>query len=184
MVKKTKRYIKILKNVFLVFGIDALRVLLWLVLKNIYRKDTIKSVYCRNLKKNVFIRVGDTDVVLMILMFCVECDDKGRKEYDIDLGNRDIEYIIDAGANIGLFALLYAEKYPNAKIICIEPDDDNFRVLSMNIAHNKNIIAINQGLWSKKTYLQVIDRNTGSWGYMVKETEQGGAYKQLQLLIF
>lgn len=182
---KIKRYSKIIVNIFRVFGFDGVRIIIWLVFGRIYTNN-VKKVYCKNLKRHIYVRAGSTDVILMVLMFCVDCDEDGRKEYGIDLGNREIKYIIDAGSNIGLFALLYQEKYPNAKIICIEPDRENFKVLKMNTEDNENIFAINKALWSKNVHLKIIDRRTGSWGFMVKELidkkEWGGANTVVQAI--
>jgi FkbM family methyltransferase len=59
--------------------------------------------------------------------------------------------VIDAGANLGSFVLLAAQKLNNTgKIYAIEPDNDNFEILSENIKINgfKNIEIIKKGLWS------------------------------------
>lgn len=178
---KIKRYMKIVVNIFKVFGFDAFRIFIWLAFDRAFHKKVVKSVYCRNLGKRVYIRVGSTDVILIVLMFCVDCDADGRREYDIDLGSSRIEYIIDAGSNIGLFSLLYAKKYPDAKIICIEPDEDNFRILSMNVSNNKNIILLNKGLWSSMTNLEIVDRDAESWGFVVKEVTGEGQKPELGL---
>lgn len=37
--------------------------------------------------------------------------------------------IVDAGANIGLASLFFANKYADAKIIAIEPEEHNFKIL-------------------------------------------------------
>jgi FkbM family methyltransferase len=44
--------------------------------------------------------------------------------------------IIDAGSNIGLSALYFKTVFPNARVICIEPDDENFDLLKLNIEAN------------------------------------------------
>ncbi|KAB8069427.1 S-adenosyl-L-methionine-dependent methyltransferase [Aspergillus leporis] len=46
-------------------------------------------------------------------------------------------FIVDAGANIGLFSLYMKEKYPLAKIIAFEPAPESFDALNRNLAlHN------------------------------------------------
>ena len=49
-------------------------------------------------------------------------------EYNIDFTFK-IERIIHAGGNIVLAAIYFANKYPNAKIISIEPEKDNFKII-------------------------------------------------------
>ncbi|RZL32363.1 MAG: FkbM family methyltransferase, partial [Pedobacter sp.] len=46
-------------------------------------------------------------------------------------------FIVDAGANIGTTLLYFKAFYPNATIIAIEPDKNNFRQLKLNIEQNK-----------------------------------------------
>lgn len=52
--------------------------------------------------------------------------------------------ILDAGAHKGYVAIPLAKKYPNARIISLEPDVTNYRYLKKNISINKinNIEAI------------------------------------------
>lgn len=53
--------------------------------------------------------------------------------------------IIDVGANIGVFSILTAKKFPEAAVIAIEPEKSNFEALKENIALSgaKNITAVN-----------------------------------------
>jgi FkbM family methyltransferase len=44
--------------------------------------------------------------------------------------------VIDIGANIGGYSLLLADKIPNARFICIEPDPELFHNLKYNISLN------------------------------------------------
>jgi FkbM family methyltransferase len=44
-----------------------------------------------------------------------------------------IEYIVDLGSNIGLSALLWSSLHPSARIVCVEPDEENFGLLQRNI---------------------------------------------------
>jgi len=93
--------------------------------------------------------------------------------YEIDF--EEPKVIIDAGANIGLFAVLMASRFPDAKIICIEPDAENFALLKENVSVYENIFCENCGLWNKNTKLRVYDKyNSGKWGIIVEEDVENG----------
>ena len=47
-------------------------------------------------------------------------------QYTTKLG-KDKKGIMDLGANIGLFSIKYAIKYPQATFIAVEPDKDNYK---------------------------------------------------------
>lgn len=79
--------------------------------------------------------------------------------------------IIDCGANIGLSAIYYANKYPQAKIIAIEPDQSNFNYLQKNTANYSNVICLNKAIWSERKQIQLIDIGTGNWSLQSKEVE-------------
>lgn len=57
-------------------------------------------------------------------------------------------FIIDGGSNIGISCLYFKMQYPNAKIICFEPDPNAFHLLAKNVAVNnlKDITLINAAL--------------------------------------
>lgn len=42
--------------------------------------------------------------------------------------------IIDGGGNIGLSAIWFALSFPQARILVLEPESENFRLLSRNVA--------------------------------------------------
>lgn len=58
-----------------------------------------------------------------------------RKIYDIEL--IDPKCIMDVGSNIGISVLYFANRYPNAAIICFEPSDIAYKFLEKNIIKNK-----------------------------------------------
>jgi FkbM family methyltransferase len=73
--------------------------------------------------------------------------------------------IVDAGANIGLTAVFYANKYPNATIIAIEPEAANFEMLKENTASYPNIIAQRVALWNMDCDLDILDPGDGLWDF-------------------
>lgn len=77
---------------------------------------------------------------------------------------------MDCGGNIGCAAVYFAKKYPTAQIYSVEPEKDNFKLLTFNAAFYDNIHPIKSALWSKETFIRVEDRGFGKWGFMTFET--------------
>ena len=75
--------------------------------------------------------------------------------------------VIDAGANIGLTSVFFANKYPDAKIFAIEPEESNIKILEKNIAAYKNISLIQAALWDSEGEISLLDPGIGNWGFMV-----------------
>lgn len=48
--------------------------------------------------------------------------------------NREPKVIIDLGAHVGIASLYFASKYPAAEFFCLEPDKENFELLSANLS--------------------------------------------------
>ncbi len=95
-----------------------------------------------------------------------------QQEYDFDI-SRAPKVIVDAGANIGLASIYFANKYPDAKIIAIEPEQSNFKLLEMNVSPYPNVIPVQAALWNKNEDINLIDPGLGKWGFM---TEIKNAY--------
>ncbi|MCA6434994.1 MAG: FkbM family methyltransferase [Bacteroidetes bacterium] len=64
-------------------------------------------------------------------------------------------FIIDAGANIGYTAVLFANWWPNATIVSIEPDLENYELTLLNTKKYTNIHVLHAGLWYKNAKLQI-----------------------------
>ena len=95
-----------------------------------------------------------------------------REEYRLPIENFQPKLILDCGANIGLSAIYFANKYPGAQIYAIEPEKETFAVLKYNTCFYENIHAINAGLWDKETFIRVENRGFGSLGWMTFETTE------------
>jgi FkbM family methyltransferase len=87
------------------------------------------------------------------------------------LGEIQPEYILDGGGNVGFAAALFAMVYPHAKIISVEPDRENFAMLTMNTLRYPNVHAVHAGLWDKNAHIGVKDME-GEWGYMFEEVSK------------
>ncbi|MBL7911001.1 MAG: FkbM family methyltransferase [Bacteroidia bacterium] len=63
--------------------------------------------------------------------------------------------VIDAGANIGCTAVLFANWWPDCKIISLEPDKENFELSLKNTEKYPNVTVVNCGLWNKDVQLKI-----------------------------
>lgn len=77
-------------------------------------------------------------------------------------------FIVDAGANVGYASIYFANRYPEAEIVAIEPDAANFQILCENVKPYPKIRPLRAGLWGKVGTLSV-DNSLGSWASTVAE---------------
>lgn len=91
-----------------------------------------------------------------------------RNEFDLLL-DFDPQIIIDGGAYVGFSSIYFTLKYPEATIFSVEAEEGNFKQLSLQTKHLKNIVPINKGLWNKNSFLKIVDNNLGNWGFSVEE---------------
>jgi len=60
---------------------------------------------------------------------------------------------------------VFAEAYPEATIVTLEPSTENFALLRRNVAPYKNIVPLNKALAPEPGRLVLKDRGTGQWGF-------------------
>ncbi len=85
------------------------------------------------------------------------------------------KYIIDGGGNIGLTACFFATKFPNATIVTIEPDTENYNLLQLNCKSYANIHTLQCGIWKNNTHLKIENTHVGNNAFTVTETNEAGA---------
>jgi hypothetical protein len=154
MYKKLKYHISIYKR----FG---LRAIYFFSISKVL-KNKLGPRYIAGIKYPIYLSNYNVDILTLFQIFFA-------KEYEIPY-NLSTRYIIDCGANIGLSAIYYANTYPFAKIIAIEPDKSNFKYLEINTAQYKNVICLNKAIWPHSAQMEIIDSGRGNWGLQTRET--------------
>lgn len=109
-----------------------------------------------HLGRAVWVRLNTTDISIYHQIFV-------DREYQLPL-SRAPRVIVDAGANTGFSALYFAQKYPEARIIAIEPEPSNLAVLRRNVDHSSQIEILDQALWHESTELDLFDPGAGRAG--------------------
>ena len=71
----------------------------------------------------------------------------------INTSSRQVDTIIDAGANIGLERLQFRHNHPEARIVAIKLDVKNFVLLRRNCGDDSQIELFNLALWSRPATL-------------------------------
>lgn len=89
------------------------------------------------------------------------------EDYIRKLGKKEI-IIIDAGSNVGIFSRLMLKENPMSKVFAIEPEENNYQLLKEN-TKNYSAEILRGGIWSHDCKLKVMARDTGDWGFVVKE---------------
>jgi FkbM family methyltransferase len=118
------------------------------------------------IKHPVHLRVRTTDVSLYKDLLLTE-------EYDLPLPHPP-RTIVDAGANVGIATVYYANKYPEAKIVAVEPEPTNYAALLKNIAPYPNVTAVNAALWDRNCQIHLgstgLDsKDCGKWAFQVTD---------------
>ena len=119
--------------------------------------------------KRIYLRWTSSDVNVYYHTFV-------EKEFFIPLKIQNSQTIIDAGANIGLTALLFHQEYPLSKIIAIEPEISNYKLLVKNTKEISNIIPLQKGLWSSSKHLRIENPENEKWAFRTKEVFDGEGY--------
>jgi FkbM family methyltransferase len=111
----------------------------------------------------VSIRIGTTDLATFKQVLV-------ERHYEFDKPDAP-RFIIDAGANIGLASVYFANRYPQAKIVSIEPETSNFEMLRKNTAAYPQITPLQAALWRKNEELFLFDSGHGNHGFQVGDAQ-------------
>jgi len=99
--------------------------------------------FSKELQQFISLRLGTSDLGVIVKVL-------GSHEYGFPFDGTP-KLIIDAGANIGISALYFAQRFPDAKIYAIEPEEGNFELLKKNCNGRPNIILKKAALWNHST---------------------------------
>jgi FkbM family methyltransferase len=66
----------------------------------------------------------------------------------------------------------FANRFPTASILALEPEAENFKLLQHNTSFYPKIEILQAAVWDKDTFIQVVDAGFGNRGFIVKECDQ------------
>lgn len=87
-------------------------------------------------------------------------------EYSIVPDSLAPKRIIDAGANAGFSARYFSNKWPDAEIVAIEPDRENFQMAERNTSCCPNVRVIMGGLACSVGHGEI--RNQSNWKFSLR----------------
>jgi FkbM family methyltransferase len=78
-----------------------------------------------------------------------------EEEYAL-LGIESPSVIVDLGANVGYSSAFFLSRFPNTKVISVEPESGNFRLCQFNLEHyGARSVLLHGGIWSESRWLAV-----------------------------
>jgi len=122
----------------------------------------------------VFVRLNTSDLTVFEEVFLL---DHFEMSFNVDLG-----LIVDGGANAGYVSVYFANRYPNAHIIAVEPEPSNCEILRRNTSRYPNVTVLQAAIWPKKMALEIENGEASKMGFRMRETElQEGTVEALTI---
>lgn len=136
------------------FGTKPLLFLLSKLLPNL--KNKCLTLHLQGYQNQVYFRHNTSDTKVLYQIFF-------ERQYSCIDDLKSPQLIVDCGANVGYASLYFLNKYPNAHIIAVEPDWENFKVCERNLApYRERVSLIRSGIWSHRTGLTVCQGEFGN----------------------
>ena len=108
--------------------------------------------------------------------------EQGRRlmKYHQKISQNHYSLIIDAGANIGASAMFFSKKYSNSFVFSIEPDEMNYRLLSLD-SIKLNCFNFHGAISSEDGELLLIDPGHSDWGFRTEKIKSNNVINSSSL---
>ena len=90
--------------------------------------------------------------------------------------------IIDGGAHIGCATVDFAQRYPDAQIIAVEPHRENFALLTENTRLYPNVRCLHGAIWPDQERLRIANPKADSWAFQCEPGGDVAGYRISDLL--
>jgi FkbM family methyltransferase len=85
--------------------------------------------------------------------------------------------IVDCGANVGYASAYFLTRFPEAHVVAIEPDPDNYSMCLTNLSpYGERVTLLRAGIWTHDAPLMVSRgqyRDGREWAAQVRECQKG-----------
>jgi FkbM family methyltransferase len=123
------------------------------------------QIYLRPVARKVVLRRQSTDMQCFMKVFIAH---EYHSPYSLSP-----QVIVDAGANIGMATLFFAQRYPQAHIVAIEPEASNFEMLKQNCQQLPNVTLFRGALWPEDRELKIMNPSADAWGFSISDDCNG-----------
>lgn len=161
---RIKHRLQKLRHYYVALGLKGVLVFIWAKVTG--TKPALKT-RVQGARHPICVRIGTTDTSVLRQVF-------KERQYDIPI-EVNPKLIIDAGANIGLASVFFANKYPNALIIAVEPEPSNFKILQRNVSAYPQIQALQAAVWNEDGQICLYDPGDGHHGFQTAASAESGA---------
>ena len=146
---------------------------------SIEKKDRIINLRRNNISFGL--RIGSSDFAVFEQIFLNE-EYQSAVKVLID-NETPVKTIIDLGANIGLSSLYFKEHFPDARILCVEPDSGNYQQLERHLSEVPHTSLYRKAIWPerKTLFLNTSFRDSKEWSIAVS-TSQEGSYDEVDTI--
>jgi len=125
-------------------------------------KNGFFIIRAKNFKNPIYLRDNYSDKAIFYQVFY-------QQQYHLQqLDTFNAQFIIDAGANIGLASVYFSNLYPSARIIALEPEKGNFELLQKNTTAYANVTSLNKALWHKNEKINIQNPESLAASYRVE----------------
>jgi FkbM family methyltransferase len=126
-------------------------------------------VFPKSFPEGVWIRPRTTDLRVLYEIFTT-------RELEMEWPLDELpSSVIDGGANVGYATLALTRRWPDARILAVEPDPENAEMLVRNVGHHQGVEVIQKGIWGFPCSLMVEEasRSDGAWGLRFTPSTEG-----------
>ena len=131
---------------------------------------TLVKVQPRASRYPLWMRIGSSDHLPFTQIFV-------QREYQPLDQLDDVRLVLDCGANAGYASAYFLSRFPQAKVIAIEPDPGNFEILERNTrVYGQRIDCLQAGVWPYRAGLKLEEvpfRSGREWSRQVREIREG-----------
>jgi len=148
-------------------GIALFRTVRLKTLKN--KRSGLLEVKVPLLKYPVFLRSSTSDALNFEQIFIC-------RQYEPPFHwHKKVNLVIDAGAYIGLASVYFANRYPEAGILAIEPEPSNFNMLKLNTSLYPKVSLIQGAVWNNSSVLTIANPSAKKWAFQVREASNSAS---------
>lgn len=83
----------------------------------------------------------------------------------------DVLTIVDLGSNIGFSIVYFSMRFPNVRIIGVEPNQENYELAMKNTQKVGNLTLVRAGIWSSRCFVSILNNDDRPDSFQVVECD-------------